>query len=210
MDISRPIFITCPGPSLKILDDNIERFRDSKIYWFSLDLFPFSEEKILSKIGHKTNFTWTDNLSDPSTILFGEHINEPERWFLLREDVFLTHSFPKDKVRLAQAVERCGSVCNPIWGLKALGFKEFYIFGMNGGYHDGMYYLDGYLEAKIVQAKVNNISSPIERGHDLKNDTRIMNTLLYKERYLDVYNVNPESRVNLFKRININQIREDL
>lgn len=225
MDTNKPVFILAQGPSIKQLEEWIDRFKDLDVYWASFNRFDLVED-ILAKAGLHLNILF---MSNGKRYL---EIKEKTRTFLNSggdriviiscdkhtknlmcfepEDADLKEMVDNSNVNVYRCYHSLdnGSGMHSIAGIQSIGFRRMCLFGFDGAttIEDPMLY--HYQQEKYVNEILEDVCCIV-------SDTKKINRLgwnvfienhtsnpYFTAKDVDIKNCSEYSKIELFPIIN--------
>jgi len=211
IDVTKPLIYTWQGPSLSILDENLNYFNDKDVYFQTLSMTHICDRIILSRIHRYTNFMYLDhaNLVDEFII---QAKTRKDLWAFIPSK-FKSYLKYIPKTIIERVIIYDDTSDNGIYSVLvpyiALGFKKIFLFGMDGGLVNGKrYYLQDYFRIKNIGVEGFNGNMP----DDIRKLPMFFDELKREGLPLDckIYNVCPTSKVDVFEKITWDQFKEKL
>lgn len=218
-DVDKPVIMMWGGQSLKILDDNIKEFLGKDVYFMDMSMQYLYERRILTKINRYSNFR---HACDPCDIdefvyralskddVFIMWCNEDQQRFwdkvpvIARNRSYFSYDYCTDPRYVG------GGMQTILSSVMRLGMKRIFMFGMDGGYAPGKrYYFDAMYDIReFIRGRESGsgvMNSDMNKLHFFWQD---MNILLGKDNVkTEIYNVNLDSKVSVFKKISFDEMK---
>lgn len=212
----KSIILVGQGPSVKLLEKNIENFRGFNVIWASLNRFMIIEKEILSRINKKFDMVWWSTLNRYEA--YFNYLKEAgERGTTLFSNEERGKKLFNFKCKIETSEYAGGAKYSSMFcflcALIARGYTEFYLIGF-----------DGYAEGvESVYYKQNEMSKTfkdnfISRQKSIARDTDNTNTHFWnyvesnisvKIKDINIY-VTRGSRLTCFHQIGMEDMIEKL
>lgn len=216
MDRNKPIFILLQGESVREIERSIQRFRNSDVYWASMNLFSLVEP-IVKKINKKFDVLY---VSSQERVL--QEINNIKSFVIGDNTSFITTTTIienelrdikcRDNVIISDYGLGYNSLTAFLYALINLQFRKIYLFGADGGVigKDVYYnqkYLDDYIEENYEARKLS-----------IYKDTQVMNQTFYEKakeyglsvENTEIINCSLQSNISIFRKIDISTLSDEV
>lgn len=202
MRFNKPIYLCLQGPSISLLDENIQEFKNRDVLWASLNKFRIIEDNILNKIDRKLDIIYCSSLTR-----FQEeytHIKKSNAVLISNHEIASNEKNIKIDI-----VSSLGYGFSSLFAflsiISQLECPAIYIFGADGVARESVY----FGQEKYINENFK------DRTYSIYQDTVIMNKLFWKLidywgiKKAKIFNCTPESAITCFEYKNWKNINAE-
>lgn len=202
--IGEDCFVLALGPSMYTLEDRIEDFKDKNIVYCGVNHFPINEKHVLSKVGKVFDIVYMVNSTRMRQNAWAIQMHIDRGGLFITSNEFEGALIEEEN----PAAVKLNATAALTYRLVKDGANRVFIFGMDGcpNEHGLTFHQD---EFQINKSMENE--DVLKKGYlkDARN-MDMMKEWIDKDKVFKVFNVNPASLIDTFKKISIDECLEML